>query len=562
MWKNRSNRALKSLRARYATPPKIEDLQSFDPDQRDDLLAMVQSIENVFSGETSEEIDSLLLCVCETAPHYVCELPGLLGDADIGPAVESICSSILSLVEVPHSPVSLEFATVIFYLLSLHANIDFVRFLQRRDLFTLFRVIRDPLSPFGPDVLDALADREFLSAKVEELILLSISFIIQVPEILQCDFPVPELASDLCRLYRSLEDCPLASLILGDISSLVNMYYCEGGSPGHVIDDLTTPSGIVECRLLPIYLADHDLPLSITLLKVIWAHQPDALFKLLGGADLSAVFQEYVASQDLNGDEPIFSAMLRTYDCLSWTPSVLQRLITAVVDAGRADWLNECLELLIQLAKTPPRGVFSLMPRLLYRVLIQPHNLASPSEVPELIPFEFFVQQKDEEFLRLFAILCRKLMYTDLPGCEFIPYFHETGVIVWLNSIVFHTSFVIAEHAMHALVANMGQFGPEIIDTLLGNDFLHAFERLCNTMSHTSKFLRALIHIVEFVGRESIERQLIFLSQWQSLDMWTTVLETNDAMGDNFDEELINYLHECLSQIVEAATASGVWYGQ
>jgi hypothetical protein len=225
------NGSLESLRARYATPPRTDDLQPCDPDQRDDLLAMVQCIENIFSCETHEEIDSLLSHVCENYPHYVRELPGLLGDADVGPAVESICLSILSIVEVPHSPASLEFATFVFYLLSLDAKVSFVRFLQRGDLFTLFRVLRDPLSPFGPDVLDALAyPPQSLSTKVEELILLSISYIMQVPELLQCNFPLPELASDLCHLYRSPEDCPLASLILGDIASVVNMYYCQAGN--------------------------------------------------------------------------------------------------------------------------------------------------------------------------------------------------------------------------------------------------------------------------------------------------------------------------------------------
>jgi hypothetical protein len=46
--------------------------------------------------------------------------------------------------------------------------------------------------------------------------------------------------------------------------------------------------------------------------------------------------------------------MLDDYDRLSWAPSVLQRLF--IIDVGRTDWLNEGLELLIDLTKTP-RGV-------------------------------------------------------------------------------------------------------------------------------------------------------------------------------------------------------------
>jgi hypothetical protein len=133
-----------------------------------------------------------LISVCS---KYV--IPRLLDRSPDWPIIESVCVSILSLVESPQSLISLSCSTDILLHLSITGTVDFIRLLQQHDLFRLFLTMCDHLDVFERDVRDTVSPAA-LPSLFQERILLSIYFVMQVPEIQKCSFPVYEHACAAC----------------------------------------------------------------------------------------------------------------------------------------------------------------------------------------------------------------------------------------------------------------------------------------------------------------------------------------------------------------------------
>jgi hypothetical protein len=519
------------MHVRYPKSTFIQDLPVFNAVDDDDLRIMIQSTEEFFSEENMGGIDQSLEKMC-TRPDYIRQLPELLGDSTAGPTVASICLSILRLIEFPHSLISIDCASSILFNLCFAVNVNFIRFLQQHDLFRMFLIVCDPLAVFEPDVRDAFPiDVAILSNRIQERILLSVFFVMQIHEIQELRFPICELASCLSRMYWSSSDDSNLSLIFLDISFLVDMYYSLLSSPPSKLCQSHSIVQIREFRILPFLLPDRHLPLSIPLLQVIWFHDPFLLKALVSSVDV----RDIVLMNDIEWDS---TTLVLDLDRAHRERLLLQSLLTSVLEAGRDDWMNECLELLIECTK-PRNQCGSRLPDLIY----------------QCVPFDQLVQLKNPESLTLCVILCRKLMSTDLLGCDFVSFFHHTGVIAWLNSLASDASFGIADKAMHALVSNMSRFGPDIIEILMANGFLDNLARHYQAKSHPTKYLEAMIDIAEFVTKCTIDRKRVFIQEFDRLQLAEEIWDQDSTSSDS-DQLLYSLLEETLNRIREQAMDS------
>jgi hypothetical protein len=507
--------------ARSMDPTITEDPPPFDPLESDALREMVEQSVLVFSNENFDEIDSCLSALCQH-PHYLRELPALLDSPIAAEAVDSLLCSILSLIVIPHSFTAFMCATIILLHLSVTANTSFFQLIHKNHLLEIFDVFLDPLRPLEPDVRASLPEDP--SLQIRERFLYSFYWLLQAPEISNFPSITHYLATNLYSVYWSSDDFKILAIIFLDIAVLVHFHYSTLGEH------------LTQLRVFLWNLPDRHLPHAIPLFEALWVHEPFTLVKLAGGAELRMILEV-----EAKYHQPWEIANMPLADLDLWCSrrgSLLRWLLHEVFSSGCADWITGGLELLILFAGSKPESDWCLMLHLLYFVI--PFQLIMDIARP---------QAGFPPAQRLFPRLCRKLMQSDVHNIDFPEYFLEIGVIERLNALASGPCFAAAQKAMRALVSNMPQFGPAIIEKLLEGGFLQRFAELYPSMRHTSDCVRALREIVEFVNKCGIAEKAAFSEQMAELGMWEIIGETNAEWGDDYDEPDLVALGEELEQM-------------